>query len=83
MLALKDLTFLTEGNPDKLADGSINFYKWRMTYDIISNVLQYQDMAYPAPERVSGTHFSDFFLIRMKTALQLGEEGLTLLAQKS
>lgn len=46
VIATKDLTFIEDGNPDKLENGGINFYKWRKVSEVIHNVLQYKDFPY-------------------------------------
>jgi len=44
-VSLTDLTFIEEGNPDML-NGQINFRKRQMTYKVIREVIQYQNMPY-------------------------------------
>lgn len=44
-VALKDLTFIEDGNPD-FVRGLINFAKRRMLYRVISETLLYQDQEY-------------------------------------
>jgi son of sevenless-like protein len=43
---LTDLTFIEDGNPDKLADGLINFAKRRRIATVILEIQQYQHTPY-------------------------------------
>eukprot|EP01132_Coremiostelium_polycephalum_P007683 gene7683-9451_t len=43
---LSDLTFIEEGNPDKLENGFINFFKCRMVAEVIKEIQQYQQQPY-------------------------------------
>lgn len=46
-LFLSDLTFIEEGNPDKLKDsGYVNFQKCRMVADVIRQVVRFQQKPY-------------------------------------
>lgn len=44
-VAMKDLTFIEDGNPDTVR-GLINFAKRRMLHRVISDTLLYQDKEY-------------------------------------
>ena len=43
---LTDLTFIEEGNPDKLQDGSINFTKRQRLSEVIAEIQTYQNTPY-------------------------------------
>lgn len=49
---LTDLTFIDDGNPDQL-NGLINFRKRDLTYSIISEIQQYQNLGYNFQENSS------------------------------
>jgi son of sevenless-like protein len=78
-MALKDLTFLEDGNPDRLETGGINFYKWRKLSEIVHDVLQYRDIPYPhqATEEVLS-----YIGKGMAEAKELGEDGIFKLSKK-
>eukprot|EP01113_Clastostelium_recurvatum_P037509 TRINITY_DN5493_c1_g1_i4.p1 TRINITY_DN5493_c1_g1~~TRINITY_DN5493_c1_g1_i4.p1 ORF type:complete len:1171 (+),score=322.57 TRINITY_DN5493_c1_g1_i4:927-4439(+) len=40
---MTDLTFIEEGNPDKLENGWVNYSKCRMVADVIQEIQQYQN----------------------------------------
>jgi len=40
---LQDLTFIEDGNPDRIRDNLINFSKRRLLYSVISKMLLYQE----------------------------------------
>ena len=42
---LTDLTFVEDGNPDKV-QGLVNFRKRQLEYDVIIQVLKFQQVAY-------------------------------------
>eukprot|EP01088_Endostelium_zonatum_P020232 TRINITY_DN733_c1_g1_i3.p1 TRINITY_DN733_c1_g1~~TRINITY_DN733_c1_g1_i3.p1 ORF type:complete len:2053 (-),score=460.67 TRINITY_DN733_c1_g1_i3:153-6311(-) len=52
-VCLTDLTFIEEGNPEKIG-GLINFGKYGLIYNVITGVLKYQKTAYhiPASQKV-------------------------------
>ncbi|KYQ90273.1 Ras guanine nucleotide exchange factor [Tieghemostelium lacteum] len=43
---LSDLTFIEEGNPDRLENGFVNFFKCRMVAEVIKEIHQYQQQPY-------------------------------------
>ncbi|KAF2070563.1 hypothetical protein CYY_008110 [Polysphondylium violaceum] len=43
---LSDLTFIEEGNPDKLENGFVNFFKCRMVAEVIKEIQQFQQQPY-------------------------------------
>ena len=43
---LTDLTFIEEGNPDNLPDGSINFTKRQRLSEVIAEIQTYQNTPY-------------------------------------
>lgn len=45
-ITLMDLTFIEEGNPDRLADNLINFEKRKLWYNILSKIEQFQKVSY-------------------------------------
>eukprot|EP01111_Echinosteliopsis_oligospora_P014269 TRINITY_DN5343_c0_g1_i1.p1 TRINITY_DN5343_c0_g1~~TRINITY_DN5343_c0_g1_i1.p1 ORF type:complete len:787 (+),score=167.94 TRINITY_DN5343_c0_g1_i1:194-2554(+) len=47
---LSDLTFIEEGNVDRLENGYINFFKCRMVAEVIKEVQQYQQKPYNLKE---------------------------------
>jgi len=53
---LSDLTFIEEGNPDKLENGFVNFFKCRMVAEVIKEVQQFQQQPYnlTAVNEISG-----------------------------
>lgn len=72
-LTLKDLTFIEDGNPDKLDGVGINFYKWRLEYDVIQDVLAFQQVSYP---QTSDPNIKAYLQMHIANAVQLGEDGL-------
>src|SRR4051812_28843670 len=43
---LMDLTFIEEGNPDRLKNNLINFEKRKLVYTILSKIEQFQNVSY-------------------------------------
>lgn len=78
-LSLKDLTFIEDGNPDKLETGGINFYKWRKLSEVVHDILSNRDLLYAFkadPEAES------FILRGVAEAKELGEDGIYKLSKK-
>ena len=57
-LSLTDLTYLEDGNPTFLADGSVNFFKFKKICESIRNLLKHQDTPYSYDRN---QHFFDLF----------------------
>ena len=49
-VVLTDLTFIEEGNPNRI-DNLIHFAKQRLVYTVIASVLRFQNKARPAATR--------------------------------
>jgi hypothetical protein len=67
------LTFIEDGNPDKLDGVGINFYKWRLEYEVIQDVLAFQQISYPY---TSDPNVKAYLQMHITKAVQLGEDGL-------
>jgi len=78
-LTLKDLTFIEDGNPDKLEDGSTNFYKYRKMAEVISLCLSTRDViATSKPDTI----FDAYLKKMIPTAVELGDDGMYKLSKK-
>lgn len=78
-LTVKDLTFIEDGNPDKLDDGSTNFYKYRKMAEVITTCLSRRDIIQTSrPD----TTFDAYLKKTIPIALDLGEDGTYKLSKK-
>jgi hypothetical protein len=78
-LSLKDLTFVEDGNPDKLETGGVNFYKWRKLSEVVHDVLSNRDLLYPYKIDVE----AEACILRgIAEARELGEDGIYKLSKK-
>jgi son of sevenless-like protein len=78
-LTLKDLTFIEDGNPDKLEDGSTNFYKYRKMAEVIALCLSTRDII---PTTKPDTIFDAYLKKSIPIATELGDDGLYKLSKK-
>lgn len=78
-LTVKDLTFIEDGNPDKLDDGSTNFYKYRKMAEVITLCLSRRDII---PSAKPDTTFDAYLKQSIITALELGDDGIYKLSKK-
>jgi son of sevenless-like protein len=78
-LTLKDLTFIEDGNPDKLEDGSTNFYKYRKMAEVIALCLSTRDVI---PSTKPDTIFDAYLKKTIPIVTELGEDGLYKLSKK-
>lgn len=78
-LTLKDLTFIEDGNPDKLDDGSTNFYKYRKMAEVVSLCLSTRDVV---PSLKPDTTFDSYLKKLSPIVAELGDDGMYKLSKK-
>jgi hypothetical protein len=81
-VALKDLTFLEEGNPDTLSNGGINFYKWRKIAGVIQEIMEFQTSSITY-DTVINQRLQSYIQVHLRTAVDLGNAGLYKLSKKA
>jgi son of sevenless-like protein len=78
-MALKDLTFIEDGNPDSLENGGINFYKWRKLSEVVHNIMQYRDIPYSVQPSDDVTNYLSKGIVEAK---ELAEDGIFKTSKK-
>eukprot|EP01129_Flabellula_baltica_P016482 TRINITY_DN878_c5_g1_i1.p1 TRINITY_DN878_c5_g1~~TRINITY_DN878_c5_g1_i1.p1 ORF type:complete len:952 (-),score=201.60 TRINITY_DN878_c5_g1_i1:52-2907(-) len=79
-IALKDLTFLEDGNPNFLLDGGINFYKFRKIAQTIFETLQFQITSFPVVQECDD--LEQYATIKFEEAGLLSEKDFIDLSKK-
>jgi len=79
LISLKDLAVMEECNPDKLALGGINFYKWRRVSELVHDIISYQLMPYPT---ITNSALEFYVVKNIQVSTGLGEDGIYKLSKK-